>query len=130
MYSTILVPLDGLPRAENILPHVKQLAQRHHSKVILLQVIEPQRHPVSADIALPGQEVLERYTEEATKYLALQRGRLTEVGIETDVLVEHSPVVEGIAKVAEHENVDLIAMVSSRLGVSQVIYGSVAVQLF
>jgi nucleotide-binding universal stress UspA family protein len=41
MYHTILVPLDGSKRAEAILPHVEELAQRNDSKVILLRVIEP-----------------------------------------------------------------------------------------
>ncbi len=44
MYKTILVPLDGSPRAESILPHVKNLALKSKAKVIFLQVIEPMLH--------------------------------------------------------------------------------------
>ena len=41
MYKTILVPLDGSKRAEAILSHVEQLAQRYTAKVIFLQVVQP-----------------------------------------------------------------------------------------
>ena len=41
MYQTVLVPLDGSPRAESILPHVENLAIQFKSKVIFLQVVEP-----------------------------------------------------------------------------------------
>ena len=39
MYKTILVPLDGSSRAERILPHIEDLAQQFHSRVVLLQVV-------------------------------------------------------------------------------------------
>ena len=38
MYRTILVPLDGSKRAEAILPHVEDLAQRYHAAVVFLHV--------------------------------------------------------------------------------------------
>jgi nucleotide-binding universal stress UspA family protein len=41
MYKKILVPLDGSPRAEKILPHVEALAKEDKASVILLQTIEP-----------------------------------------------------------------------------------------
>lgn len=41
MYKTILVPLDGSPRAETILPHVISLAAHYNARVVLLQVVEP-----------------------------------------------------------------------------------------
>ena len=40
MYQTLLVPLDGSPRAEMILPHVWDLAMQFQSKVIFLMVVE------------------------------------------------------------------------------------------
>ncbi len=41
MYKTLLVPLDGSPRAESILSHVENLAMQFKSKVFFLQVVEP-----------------------------------------------------------------------------------------
>ena len=40
MYKTILVPLDGSPLAETILPHVEELAGLCGASVIFLNVIE------------------------------------------------------------------------------------------
>ena len=40
MYRNILVPLDGSPRAEAILPHAEDLARRYGARVILLHVDE------------------------------------------------------------------------------------------
>jgi len=39
MYKTIMVPLDGSKRAENVLRHVEQLAHCYGAKVILLRVV-------------------------------------------------------------------------------------------
>ena len=43
MISHILVPLDGSALAECVLPHVLALASSVHSRVTLLQVLEPPR---------------------------------------------------------------------------------------
>lgn len=41
VYKSILVPLDGSPRAERILPHVKTMADRFKARIKLVQVVEP-----------------------------------------------------------------------------------------
>ena len=41
MYQRILLPLDGSTRAEAIVPHVRSLAEKYGSQVILLQVVSP-----------------------------------------------------------------------------------------
>ena len=46
MYKTILVPLDGSKRAENILKHVEQLAFSYGAKVIFLQVLNRVDRPL------------------------------------------------------------------------------------
>ena len=129
MYNTILVPLDGSKRAERILPHVEELAQRYDAKVIFLQVVEP--FPI---IAGPGaaimtlhQQGLERLTRQAESYLAVLQGEFREKGIEARTRVVYGPVVQGIIDAAESEGADLIALAShGRSGLSRVFYGSVA----
>ena len=129
MYNTILVPLDTSKRAEAILRHVEELAQRYDAKVIFLQVVEPTPLIVGyegAHIALHEQE-LERRTKEAESYLAARQGEFREKGIEARTRVVHGPIVEAIINAAEREGADLIAMAShGRTGLSQVFYGSVA----
>lgn len=129
MYNTILVPLDGSKRAETILRHVEEPAQRYDAKVIFLQVVEPPPlivGPEGAHMALHQQE-LERGTQEAESYLAARQGEFREKGIEARTRVVHGPIVEAIINAAEREGADLIAIAShGRTGLSQVFYGSVA----
>jgi nucleotide-binding universal stress UspA family protein len=129
MYETILVPLDGSKRAEAILGHVEELAQRYHAKVVLLQVVDPVplvAVPEAAYMQLHQQE-LERRTQRAESYLAAIQGELREKGIEAQVCVDYVPVVEAIMATAKREGADLIAMAShGRTGLSRVFYGSVA----
>ena len=40
MYKNILVPLDGSPSAENVLPHARALAKRLSLPVDLLEVVD------------------------------------------------------------------------------------------
>jgi len=128
MYKAILVPLDGSKRAEAILGHVEELAQRYHARVILLRVVEP----VPISVGLEGSYVVfreeyERQIAQAEAYLAGLQGEFREKGIEAQTRVDHGSVVEAIINVAEHEGADLVAMAShGRSGLSQVFYGSVA----
>jgi len=129
MYNTILVPLDGSKRAEAILPHVEEMAQRYDAKVIFLQVVEPAPLIVGPEgpyIAL-NQEELDRRTKQAESYLAGRQGEYREKGIEAQTRIVYGPVVEAIINAAEREGADLVAIAShGRSGLSQVFYGSVA----
>lgn len=129
MYDTILVPLDGSKRAEAILRHVEELAQRFDARVIFLQVVEP----VPLLVGLRGAEValeqleMGRRTKEAESYLAGRQGEFREKGIEAQTRIVYGPVVEAIINAAEREGADLIAIAShGRSGLSRVFYGSVA----
>jgi len=135
MYNTILVPLDGSKRAEAILPHVEELAQRYDARVIFLQVVEPIPVIVGPEgiMGLEGahvtsyEEESERRTKRAESYLAALQGQFREKGIEARTLVANGPVVEEITSAAERGSADLIAMAShGRSGLSRVFYGSVA----
>ena len=133
MYHKILVPLDGSPRAEAILPYVLELALKYESTVILLQVVELQIRDANVEFMPPaeGWQVLQQTAEAAEKaahtYLGGVRFRLRAKGIEAQARVAFSPVVEAIIAAAEQESADLIAMAShGRTGAARVFYGSVA----
>ncbi len=131
MYAKILVPLDGSNRAEIILSHVEEMAQRFDSELILVQIIE-----TGSISMLIGSEIsptnyylewFKRWEEEAEAYLKTIQAGLREKGIRSSVIVNEGAVVEEIINIAEREGVDLIAMAShGRTGLSQVFYGSVA----
>jgi nucleotide-binding universal stress UspA family protein len=129
MFEVILVPLDGSPRAETILPYVEGMALGRKAKVILLQVIEPSTTMVTPYDMVPyyDAELAERVAAEAKNYLAARQGEFREKGIEAEALVMQGPVVRTILDVAEQKDVSLIAMAShGRTGMARVFYGSVA----
>jgi nucleotide-binding universal stress UspA family protein len=129
MYKTILVPLDGSKRAEAILPHVEELAQRYEAKVVFMQVVEPPPlivTPGQPDLTLHRQE-LERRTEEAGLYLRAIEGGFQKLGINARMELGQGAVVEAIIATAARHEADLVALAShGRSGLAQVFYGSVA----
>lgn len=129
MYQTILVPLDGSKRAETILSHVEELARQSKSKVVFLEVLEPNAAMVTPYDMVPyiDAEALEQRKAEAGTYLAGLVGEMREKGIDAKKVVEQGPIVRTILDVAEREDADLIAMAShGRTGLARVFYGSVA----
>jgi nucleotide-binding universal stress UspA family protein len=129
MYGKILVLLDGSKRAETILPHVKHLAKLGNSKVILLQVVEPNATLANSYEVMPHYSIdlIEQWTEEAQEYLHSVQKDLAELGIESKTVVAHGPVVRSILNAAHEEGADLIAMAShGRTGLASVFYGSKA----
>ncbi|MGD2165812.1 MAG: universal stress protein [Anaerolineae bacterium] len=129
MYDTILVPLDGSNRAEEILPHVEEIALRCEAKVVFFRVVEPIPYvsgPEGTPVTLREQE-LEGRRKEAEDYLKARAGEFREIGVEAKTLVFQGPVVEAISNAAEREDADLIAIAShGRSGLSQCFFGSVA----
>jgi nucleotide-binding universal stress UspA family protein len=130
MYNSILVPLDGSDRAEAILPHVEALARSFSAEVVFLIVVEPSTPMTTPHGSLLDLELVEQTTEQAEAYLAGLQGEYQGKGIAGRRFVEYGPVVETISRVAEREQVDLIAMAShGRGGLARVFYGSVTAGL-
>lgn len=132
MYSRILVPLDGSPRAEAILPHVIALARAFSAEVVLAQVIEP-----LPQVTAPGEPMqalpvaaINELTAAAEAYLSGIADQLGQQGLRVRSLAPYGPVVEQIIAAAEQEAADLIAIAShGRGGLAQLFYGSVAAAL-
>ncbi|MGW8318575.1 MAG: universal stress protein [Candidatus Promineifilaceae bacterium] len=129
MYKKILVPLDGSPRAEAILPHVEDLASCFGATIVFVRIVEPNivyASPYDVSPELNAEEA-ERRIEEVNAYLIEVEERFQAKGIATKRRVEYGPVVLAISDVAAGEEVDLIAMAShGRTGLARVFYGSVA----
>lgn len=131
MFKTILVPLDGSKRSEEILPYVEKLALGFDSKVVFLQVVQavfvygpPQDYFTAVTVEEANIETLKRESE---NYLSSLQGEFREKGIQARFIVTEGPVVQMIINVAEREGADLIALAShGRTGLARVFYGSVA----
>ncbi len=116
MYRTILVPLDGSPYSEFVLPVVGALAQTLDAQVVLMRAVG--EAPVSPE------SVSE---EEARKYLARVARLLTGRGVNVEIAVPYLGPCEAILQESLIHHADLIAMCThgrSRLG--QWVHGSVA----
>ncbi|MGB5985346.1 MAG: universal stress protein [Desulfobacterales bacterium] len=129
MYNTVLVPLDGSPRAEAILAHLPAWVSSPGGEIVLLLVVQ-------APIVTAGFKTIsveksraeaQRLIHEGRDYLDQVAQRIADQGFKVRSIVEVGAVVETIMAVAEREAVDLVAMAShGRSGLSWVFYGSVA----
>ncbi|MCC7118717.1 MAG: universal stress protein [Anaerolineales bacterium] len=130
MYKVILVPLDGSPLAEAILPHVEALAKSEGAKVTLLRVpVTASNQFISRDPAIvtkilkDTQRQAKRYIE--SKVLSLSKNAIHVVGI-----VREGSVPDMIVEVAKEIQADLIAMSThGRSGLQRILMGSVAEQV-
>ncbi len=122
MFARILVPLDGSPLAEAILPEVGELAALHGAEVVLLRV--------ALVHILPGVDQTDaqvRAVEEAERYLADVERHLATRGIRVTSAVRYGHAVEEILDHAQSAGADLIAMSThGRGGLGRLVLGSVA----
>lgn len=111
----ILVPLDGRPGSEAVLPAVADLARVHGATVRLLQVVRLAEVVPSEDgtrvLAFSDQET-ERREQESRDYLRAVAQRLP--GLTVEVAVRVGDPVTGIVDEAEAAPADLIALASRR----------------
>ena len=124
----ILVPLDGSPMAEQILPIVVSVAQAMSGQLILLQV--PIAHVtgwMTGEWFLPIQGVLQTADADAEAYLSTTASRLEKQGIEVTTATAIGSVANCIVEYAAVNNIDLIAMCThGRTGLARWALGSVA----
>jgi len=127
-FQSILVPLDGSPEAEVVLPHVASLATKIGSRVTIFEAI---------DMASLGPTEFAGYSESAvrgleatvTKYVCGIRDQLKGQGLTGECTAEKAigPAADEIVDYAEKHDIDLIAMAThGRSGVKRWVFGSVA----
>jgi nucleotide-binding universal stress UspA family protein len=124
----ILVPLDGSPVAEQILPTVTTLAQALRAQLILFQV--PIAHVsgwMTGEWYLPVQGVLETAEGDAQAYLRSVAKDLKDQGLDVVTATGMGSVANCIVEYADANQVDLIAMCThGRTGLARWALGSVA----
>ncbi len=121
----ILVPLDGSPLAETILPFVESLARRARGYVTLLHVTPVPEGTIADHPAID--QMVRRDTQLAESYLHDHRRRLTAAGIDATVAVVAGHPASEIVRHAEQMDVDLIALAThGRSGIQAWAHGSVA----
>jgi nucleotide-binding universal stress UspA family protein len=127
MYKRALVPLDGSPIAEAIIPFILEIAGPLDMEVVLLRVVEP-----IPPIALEGSrhievEDVELRRTDAEEYLAPIAVELRNKGVRVESRVRRGNAVDQIVAAAREAGADLIAMSThGRGGLGRLMFGSVA----
>ncbi len=125
MYKRVLVPLDGSPVAESIIPFILEIAGPLEMQVTLVRVIVP-TPPVAVDGIVAIDDV-EKLREEAETYLAAAASELRAKGVRVTTIVRRGEPVGEILAAASAADADLIAMTThGRSGLSRLLFGSIA----
>ena len=122
MLSRILVPLDGSPLAEAVLPRVVELATLRKAEIVLLRV--------ALAHAILGSDPVEaqvHVVEEAQAYLAKIETHLVAQGLAVKSVVRYGHAADEILDHVRVGGVEMIAMSThGRGGVRRWVLGSVA----
>ncbi|MBI5953810.1 MAG: universal stress protein [Chloroflexi bacterium] len=127
MYKKILVPLDGSPLAEAVLPHAEALAKSEGAELILLRVaVTPARYLFAHNPA-EGNNVIHMIEKEAEDYMKDEVAKLQNEGIKVTGITRDGTPPKEILEVAEETHADVIAMSThGRVGIQRLLQGSIA----
>ena len=123
----ILVPLDGSPESEAVLPHVLGLARLSGAALVLARIAAA---PFDIAVTIGPealQDYLQRIREEAEAYLeGVQKSMPGDLQVDrTALIADRAP--EGIMRAAQEQDADMIAMAThGRSGWARIAVGSVA----
>jgi nucleotide-binding universal stress UspA family protein len=126
MYQRILVPLENSPADQAILEHVGRLAKLCGAEVLLLHVADGWAARNMSSLNLRESQEM----KEDRVYLERVAEQLRQGGIDVDAVLAAGEPAQEIARAAERERVDLIAMAThghSLLG--DVVHGTTATAL-
>jgi nucleotide-binding universal stress UspA family protein len=125
MFEKILVPLDGSPLAQAVLPYVMVVAKGFHSRVILFHVAETALDHEAPEQKAYADETVERVRPLAENYLAGVADEFRKEGIDVETKVVKGQAAAQIVGYAEQEDVGLIALSThGRSGLARLVMGS------
>ncbi len=110
MFEKILVPLDGSPLAQAVLPYVMLVARAFRSSVILFHVAESALDHAAPEQKSHADETVERIRPLAENYLAGVVADMRGEGIDAEAKVVTGRAAAQIVEHAERDKVGLIAM--------------------
>jgi nucleotide-binding universal stress UspA family protein len=120
--AKILIPLDGSPCAETIIPRVEELVSGKKKGLCLLRVVSASTFP-----GVDPTDAQVKVVREAEEYLKGLENGLRAKGLDVDTHVRYGNDAEEILDHAALKEVDLIAMSThGRSGVKRFFLGSVA----
>jgi len=125
--KTVVVPLDGSPLSERVLPDVAELAKKIKLAVVLLRAYALPPSVSGDDFGLYSADLLDQLESEAKDYLAGKVKDLKTKGLEDVSSVVHIGYgAEEIIKLARNTPDNFIAMCThGRSGMKRWVFGSV-----
>ena len=123
MYRKILVTLENSRTDEAILAHIEPLARLMHSEIVLVHVADGWVARNLRQLNLAESEEM----REDRAYLERVRERFVDAGIPAEAVLLAGDPVDGIVRLAQDSDVDLIAMSThGHRFLGDLIYGSTA----
>jgi len=132
MYNKILVPLDGSPLAECVLPHVDAIARGCGVRsVTFLRIVEPLYLAGGDEVSGFSMGLLDKATADrqaaAEKYLKDLVARTNYDGVSVEWQAYIGRPADEIIEFCRKHDIDLIAIAThGRSGVTRWVWGSVA----
>ena len=137
--KNILVPLDGSPLSEAVLPHVEEIASGLSSGIHLLRIVSSARQLASQSFSGPGgmdalttpdleafEESVRLQSREAGDYLESQAEKLKASGFDVDWSVREGTAADEILQHIQEHQFDLVAISTrGRSGLGRMVLGSV-----
>ena len=110
MFDPILVPLDGSPLAECVLPHVVATGRAYNAKITLLHVLDKSRSGDSEK----SFDLLNWQIRKTSAKLYLDRigDQLQKSGLQTDTIILEGLVTESITEFAQSQGMKLVILSS------------------
>jgi len=111
-YQRILVPLDGSPRAECVLPIATALARVHGAELILVHVVTKpemiERMPLSEEEKGLVTQIVKRNHAEVSRYFEQLQARISPRP--STLILERNNVEYALLDLAENESIDLVIL--------------------
>lgn len=104
MYETILITLDTTPTDRDIIEHIKLLAKKMDSRVILLHVLD------GWAARRFGPDAVSEEVDQDTAYMARIKAEFESEGIAAETRFAYGDPADEIVKWVENHHCDLIAM--------------------
>lgn len=112
MYRQILVPLDGSPLAEEVLPYVKQLSVALKAKIKLIHIVEPLPREIKDTVRVNQVLATRTAKKRAQNYLDAVSGyfKASDTKLVVSTTIGEGNPVEGILSESKKEQGTLVAM--------------------
>jgi len=126
-WQRMIVPLDGSPLAERVIPHAKELAQALGLEIVLMRVFGVPTPAFAEDYGPYVEELWTQLEDEAEKYLAEQKQQLLAQGLTNVATVATAgfPAEKIIDAAREHKDAVVAMSTHGRSGMNRFVMGSV-----